>query len=424
VVASNWTPAGELVTGSSFQSAAGTTYRIAVDGSNGVAGNAVVRLLPAAAPVVAYSNAFEIAEGFVIGPILAGQGGWLSTFTAGSGIGSGAFSGGGQHGYIGSLASPLPGGVLSVYRPLGQYLDIAHFPVIEFSVLMQLPNLLGLYHDTFGWTVRNASGHELFRLTFNNSTHGVNYALDNGVGAVPTGVGVDNTTIYTLRVTMNFGRNTWSATLNGAQLTTNLPISASGAELSLGDIGALAEYLNPSQPGRDSMLFDNFSIVGAPSPVPAILAGPQDQVARAGDEIALEVVAAGDPPLSYQWYHDVDVLTGATNGCLDLKNVAANQSGTYSVLVWNSSGSVSAAAAVLITNPPANAAFSGPVRPGTGGVQLSLNVAAGNTYRLQASTNLRDWSTLGAFFASGTNAVCNDPAAGGYSRRFYRVIAP
>jgi hypothetical protein len=424
VVASNRLAGGTLTSNFTFQSTSGTTYRIAVDGVNGAAGDAVVSLAPVLAPSAAYSNAFEVAEGFSTTLALAGQGGWLGTFTSGSGIRNNAFPGNGQQAYIGFLGTSLPGGTMSVYRPLSQYVNLAASPTVQFSVMMQMTNLLGLYHNTFGWAVRNTAGHEMFRITFNNTSHGINYALDNGVGAVPTGASFDNTTIYTLRISMDFSRNVWSATLNGANLIGNVPISATGATLNLGDIGATAEYINPSNPGFDAMLFDNFTVIAAPSSAPTILYAPGSQNVAVGSDVMLGVVAAGAAPLSYQWYYNADLMPQETNASVELNNVVTNQSGTYSVIVWNSNGSAGAAAAVSVTNAPPGAVFTGPVRVINGSSFLNLSVVPGNTYRLQASTNLVNWATLGSFYASGSNALCSDPVAWQFDRRYYRLIAP
>jgi hypothetical protein len=216
----------------------------------------------------------------------------------------------------------------------------------------------------------------------------------------------------------------WSATLNGANLIGNVPISATGATLNLGDIGATAEYINPSNPGFDAMLFDNFTVIAAPSSAPTILYAPGSQNVAVGSDVMLGVVAAGAAPLSYQWYYNADLMPQETNASVELNNVVTNQSGTYSVIVWNSNGSAGAAAAVSVTNAPPGAVFTGPVRVINGSSFLNLSVVPGNTYRLQASTNLVNWATLGSFYASGSNALCSDPVAWQFDRRYYRLIAP
>ena len=174
------------------------------------------------------------------------------------------------------------------------------------------------------------------------------------------------------------------------------------------------------------MVFDNYLVTAGSSSVlaPQILMGPQNQTVAAGQNVVLETAVSSSQPWTCQWYCNGNAVAGATNACLVINNATPAQSGTYLVAVSNASGSAISAATVTISIPPPRALMAVPVCLGKNGAQLNLTVAAGNNYSFQASTNLKDWVTLGTFFAGSTNALCLDPAATNYACRFYRVVSP
>jgi pectate lyase/pectin methylesterase-like acyl-CoA thioesterase len=82
------------------------------------------------------------------------------------------------------------------------------------------------------------------------------------------------------------------------------------------------------------------------SPV-MILAPPVSRVAFAGDTVTFSVTARGTPPPSYQWLKDGAPIPGATAPSLALTDVQLASSGSYSVVVANTFGSVASAPATL-----------------------------------------------------------------------------
>jgi hypothetical protein len=80
---------------------------------------------------------------------------------------------------------------------------------------------------------------------------------------------------------------------------------------------------------------------------PSILNQPQSQAAVEGSSATFAVVAAGMPPLSYQWQFEDTVIAGATASSLTLTNLRAGQAGSYLVVVTNVFGSVTSSNAVL-----------------------------------------------------------------------------
>lgn len=70
-----------------------------------------------------------------------------------------------------------------------------------------------------------------------------------------------------------------------------------------------------------------------------ILSQPYGDTIPMGGYFNFSVVAAGDPPLMYQWFLDNQAIGSATNSNLMLTNVQASDAGTYTVQVKNNSSS-------------------------------------------------------------------------------------
>jgi hypothetical protein len=85
---------------------------------------------------------------------------------------------------------------------------------------------------------------------------------------------------------------------------------------------------------------------------PAILDQPVGVTNIEGSTVAFSVTAVGTQPLGYQWQQDGDEVEGATNATLTISNIADSDSGTYTVIITNSVGSITSAPAILVTVPP------------------------------------------------------------------------
>ncbi|OHB67442.1 MAG: hypothetical protein A2Y76_02935 [Planctomycetes bacterium RBG_13_60_9] len=92
-----------------------------------------------------------------------------------------------------------------------------------------------------------------------------------------------------------------------------------------------------------------------PAGLPTIMTQPGNCTVREGGKTLLSVVALGRPPLSYQWLFNGQAMSdpNATQRTLKLGTVNAASAGSYTVVVTNSSGSVTSEAGVL-TVVPAN----------------------------------------------------------------------
>jgi hypothetical protein len=82
-------------------------------------------------------------------------------------------------------------------------------------------------------------------------------------------------------------------------------------------------------------------------PPPSITTQPVDTNVALGSAGALSVAATGDN-LFYQWFKNGALINGATGAALNFAGAQVSDSGTYTVVVSNSSGSVTSAAARLL----------------------------------------------------------------------------
>src|SRR5207245_2685828 len=98
---------------------------------------------------------------------------------------------------------------------------------------------------------------------------------------------------------------------------------------------------------------------------PTITTPPANQTVTAGQTASFSVVAAGTAPLSYQWQKNGANIAGAISSSYTTPATTTADSGsTFRVVVTNTAGTVTSAAATLtvnaaavaptITAPPAN----------------------------------------------------------------------
>ncbi|MBL8178762.1 MAG: Ig-like domain-containing protein [Bryobacterales bacterium] len=80
-------------------------------------------------------------------------------------------------------------------------------------------------------------------------------------------------------------------------------------------------------------------VTGPVGPAPAITTQPRDTTAVLGMAASLTVVASG-PGLTYQWFRNGAIVTGATGAALPFPAVSLADAGVYSVAVSNANGSV------------------------------------------------------------------------------------
>jgi hypothetical protein len=216
---------------------------------------------------VLYQTSFEPGEGYNTSLDLVGQNGWLGAGSGGNGLVSGFIPGRGQHAYVGFTPPTTSDVSLFVYHPINTNLQQARF-----SVTMAIIDSSTTNRDDFYWSVFNRQGHQLFTVDFDNYELNIYYYLDGKTNRTSSGLSFTNGGAYQLSLALDFSHNQWSASLDGALIATNQPITMVGASLNLGDIDAAWVVFDPDAPGDNFMVFDDYQIS---TTVPAV---PQPQL--------------------------------------------------------------------------------------------------------------------------------------------------
>ncbi len=188
-------------------------------------------------------------------------------------------------------------------------------------------------------------------------------------------------------------------------------------------LGYMDVFTSIAAPAKDAFVFfDNVRVEdlsGSTNQPPSIVVPPADQSCSVGDSIQFSVQANGTAPLSYQWFHDGVLITGAISWSVQLRQVQAGQSGQYSVVVSNSAGYASAVADLVVNSTGFQ--FTSIARDNTNITQLGFLGNEGESYVFEASTNLVSWQSI-AVLSSGNSALMfGDPASAHLPYRFYRA---
>ncbi len=118
---------------------------------------------------------------------------------------------------------------------------------------------------------------------------------------------------------------------------------------------------------------------------PRITTQPASQFVNVGDAVTLSVVAAGAPPLSYQWMKNNVALAGQTSASLSIPAAAITSAGGYTVkITTNGAGSVTSTVAGLsVLNVPAVMASSTVLPNKPTSIPITLAAAPGQTFSYQ-----------------------------------------
>ncbi len=172
------------------------------------------------------------------------------------------------------------------------------------------------------------------------------------------------------------------------------------------DVGTNSGYVAIAAGG-----YHNLAIQGDGSPF--ILLQPLSQTVLISKSATFQVIATGNQPLTYQWQHNGQPMTGFTNATLLLSNVQTNDAGAYNVVVGNVFGSVLSATATLtaIGGPP-GVAIPPPDQTVICGDTATLRVSAGGSTPLSYQ-----WFFQGNPLAGATGTALTitnvTPAVGG-----------
>lgn len=163
-------------------------------------------------------------------------------------------------------------------------------------------------------------------------------AVNGAIGPFgPTGA-VDAQGTAPMTVTVFYSGNVLGVTLqqNGntfaTNYTVNIPSTVGANTAYLGFSGGIAYY--GTQHTISDLSYSTLS--GAPvvvGDVPLTLSRPQGAMLR------IQPTIAGSLPLSFQWTHNSQPITGATNEMLVITHTQASDAGNYQLLATNSAGS-------------------------------------------------------------------------------------
>lgn len=103
---------------------------------------------------------------------------------------------------------------------------------------------------------------------------------------------------------------------------------------------------------------------------PFITVQPQGSDISAGTSYTFTTVAGGDEPLSFQWRKDSAPISGATDATFNIPSTVTGDSGNYTVVITNTSGSVTSSVATLNVSAVA-------IAPSITTQPLSTNVSYG-----------------------------------------------
>jgi pectin methylesterase-like acyl-CoA thioesterase len=166
--------------------------------------------------------------------------------------------------------------------------------------------------------------------------------------------------------------NPISSAVNPSAITPTLNLN----NVQLGDAGSyIAVVSNPSGNVQSNPVTLNVSTDPVPPP-PGINTQPADTTVTVGNPAALSVVATGNN-LFYQWFKNGILIPGATSASLNFANAQIGDAASYTVVVSNSSGSITSNPAKLLV---VSAMSITNVSPNTGATDLCIDTPLRMTF--------------------------------------------
>jgi hypothetical protein len=208
---------------------------------------------------------------------------------------------------------------------------------------------------------------------------------------------------------------------NGANVAGATSASYTTPATLTSDSGSAFDVVVSNAAGTVTSAAATLTVNAAPV-APTITSPPVNQTVTAGQTATFAVVAAGTAPLSYQWQKNGTNVAGATSATYTTPITATSDSGsTFRVVVTNTAGTVTSAAATLTVNAV-------PVVPTITSPPVNQTVAAGQTATFTvvaagtAPLNYQ-WQKDGANIAAATSASYTTPVtATSDSGSTFRVV--
>ena len=143
-----------------------------------------------------------------------------------------------------------------------------------------------------------------------------------------------------------------NATTKDYRLAAGSPAIDAGA--SVASFGVTTDLRGVTRPFGPSTDIGAHEYVVSPTGVPLVVGQSVAKSARLGSSVTLEVVAAGNEPLTYSWTRNGTAVPGPTGASLTLSNLTLADAGDYVATVTNALGSATSAPIPLsvIVPPP------------------------------------------------------------------------
>jgi hypothetical protein len=183
----------------------------------------------------------------------------------------------------------------------------------------------------------------------------------------------------------NFNGTVMSGDTNASLTLTNVPAAQSGSYAVV--------VANPAGSITSQVVTLTVNIPAG------ITTQPQSQAVVQSQNASFSVVASGTAPFGYQWNFNGTAMSGDTNATLTLTNVQPAQTGSYTVVVANSWGSVTSAVVSLTVYVPPAITTQPQSQSVIQGQNASLSVAASGTASLSYQ-----WYFNGSSLGGGGNS--------------------
>jgi hypothetical protein len=153
----------------------------------------------------------------------------------------------------------------------------------------------------------------------------------------------------------------------------------------------------------------------------SVTARPAHQSIFAGETLFLEVEANAAEPLRFQWYHDWNLVEGATNATFRIEQARTDDAGLYTVEIAGASGVLARPDAEITVAPRVLQLFCTP-KSGAAGYELRLTGPPGLAYTIQSSPDLQTWENVATGTSSAASGPILDIQPRGPDQLFYRPI--
>ena len=157
---------------------------------------------------------------------------------------------------------------------------------------------------------------------------------------------------------------------------------------------------------------------------PYITAQPQSATTPVGSNATFNSTAGGTTALAYQWRLNGTNIASATSSSYTRIGAQVSHAGNYSVVVTNTSGSVTSSAASLTLTPTQPLQFTDISRLADGRVKLGVSGEAGFNVQFRTSTNLTSWLVLTNLTNPSGSLSFTDAPPVSVSNQFYRAQYP